>query len=274
MKKRFTNKVIGVFLVATLIIVSTATLGVAMAAAQATADKEIVEKSINEWVAESADYEIPIADGIPGLYIGERTTDLMPIDLTFTKSDVPKLIDNLKASKYGAVYLDNEICLRITKDGSIQVSKDNGATWEEYDANDVDAKDFAVWLLKNDPIPGYSMKEMQTRLESGATVKHIVFENGKEMYFVIDADSIQIELVQSEKFASVLIDGQRMMITSVRVNPYLISSNMLQSFYDLIVSFDIMAETEAEQDYAARIAWIENADAFVINENGTMPTIK
>jgi hypothetical protein len=181
------------------------------------------------------DLEVPT--GEPS-YQGESTTALMPIDLTFSESDagIPELIDGLNVSKYRAVYLDNELCLRVTDAGAVQVSEDGGAIWKEYGANAVDAKDFAEWLLQNDPIPGYSMKEMQSRLENGAEVRHIAFEGGKELYFVADAKGVQIELVQSEKSASVLLDGQRLMITSVRYNPYIISSKMLRSFYCLLVS--------------------------------------
>jgi hypothetical protein len=219
----------------------------------------------------AAPRDVEVPTGEPS-YQGESTTALMPIDLTFSESDagIPELIDGLNISTYRAVYLDNEICLRVTDAGAVQVSEDGGAAWKGYNADAVDAKDFAEWLLQNDPIPGYSMKEMQSRLESGAEVKHIAFEDGKEMYFVADANGVRIELVQSEKSASVLLDGQRMMITSVRYNPYIISSNMLRSFYDLLVSCGVATKAEAERDCAARTAWIESAEGFVINENGEM----
>lgn len=84
----------------------------------------------------------------------------MPIDLTFVKTDVPQLIDQLNASKYKAIYLDNEMVLR-TNDNSIWISKDKGTTWDKPDIESVNATDFANWLLENDPFPGYSMKEMQ-----------------------------------------------------------------------------------------------------------------
>jgi len=207
----------------------------------------------------------PSAEAVPALYQGAITTeivpvlsqgaaitDLMPHDLTFNKKyDVPKLIDGLMASKYRAVYMDNEISLRIMMDNTIQISKDNGAAWKKYDTDEVDEKDFAKWLLINDPNPGYSMKEVQNRLANGAEVKHLVFENVKEMYFIIDTNGVQIELVQPEKISSVLIDGQRMMITSA------ISAQMLQSFYDLLVSNNILSEAHAQQDYSERIEYLE-----------------
>ncbi|NGM83853.1 M56 family metallopeptidase [Paenibacillus sp. 7124] len=204
----------------------------------------------------------PIAEMVPALYQGATTTDLMPHDLTFNKKyDVPKLIDSLMASKYRAVYMDNEIYLRVMMDNTIQISKDNGAVWKKYDTDEIDAKDFAKWLLINDPIPGYSMKEVQSRLANGAEVKHLVFENVKEMYFIIDRNGVQIELVQPEKISSVLIDGQRMMITSA------ISAEMLKSFYDLLVSNNILSETHAKQDYSERIKYLEkNLPNFIVTK--------
>lgn len=205
--------------------------------------------------------ESPTVESAPALYLGESTTTLMPIDLTFTKLDVPNLMDKLNASKYRAVYVDNEMVLRVTSDNSILISKDKGAVWNKYDTNDVNAIEFANWLLQNDPNPGYSIKEMQSRLANGAEVKHLVFENGKEMYFVIDRNGVQIELVQPDKIASVLIDGQRMMITSERF-PYHISAQMLKSFYDLLVSNNILTKTKAEQDYSERIKYLKENDTI------------
>ncbi|NOV01517.1 M56 family metallopeptidase [Paenibacillus planticolens] len=204
----------------------------------------------------------PIAKSAPAIYQGATTTALMPIDLTFNKKeDVPKLIDSLMASKYRAVYMDNEIYLRVMMDNTIQISKDNGAVWKKYDTDEIDTQDFAKWLLKNDPNPGYSMKEIQNRLANGAEVKHLVFENIKEMYFIIDRNGTQIELVQPEKISSVLIDGQRMMITSEGF-PIRISAQMLKSFYDLLVSNNILSETYAKQDYAERIKHLEKNDTI------------
>ncbi|WP_144942058.1 M56 family metallopeptidase [Paenibacillus sp. 32O-W] len=199
---------------------------------------------------------------VPALSQGATITDLMPHDLTFNKKhDVPKLIDSLMASKYRAVYMDNEIYLRVMMDNTVQISKDNGAVWKKYDTDEVDAKEFAKWLLINDPIPGYSMKEVQSRLANGAEVKHLVFENKKEMYFIIDRNGVQIELVQPEKISSVLIDGQRMMITSA------ISAQMLKSFYDLLVSNNILSETLAKQDYSERIKYLEkNLPNFIVTK--------
>jgi len=78
-----------------------------------------------------------------------------------------------------------------------------------------------------------------------------VFENVKEMYFIIDGNGVQIELVQPEKRSSVLIDGQRMMITSA------ISAEMLKSFYALLASNNILTEAHAKQDYSERMKYLE-----------------
>ncbi|MHA7965444.1 M56 family metallopeptidase [Paenibacillus sp. CAU 1782] len=198
-------------------------------------------------------------DIVPALSQGATITDLMPNDLTFNKKyDVPKLIDNLMSSKYRAVYTDNEIYLRVMMDNAVQISKDNGAVWKKYDTDEVDAIEFAKWLLINDPNPGYSMKEVQSRLANGAEVKHLLFENVKEMYFIIDRNGVQIELVQPEKISSVLLDSQRMMITSA------VSAEMLKSFYDLLVSSNILSETHAEQDYSERMNYLEENFPFFI----------
>ncbi|OUS75583.1 hypothetical protein B1748_15865 [Paenibacillus sp. MY03] len=231
--------------------------------ATSAVDKTEVATDVDEPIAysEPSLYQGAITTKIvPALSQGATTTDLMPHDLTFNKKyDVPKLIDSLMASKYRAVYMDNEIYLRVMMDNTIQISKDNGAVWKKYDTDEVDAKEFAKWLLINDPIPGYSMKEVQTRLANGAEVKHLVFENVKEMYFIIDRNGVQIELVQLEKISSVLIDGQRMMITSA------ISAQMLKSFYDFLVSNNILSETHAEQDYSERMKYLEkNLPNFIV----------
>ncbi|WP_372632126.1 M56 family metallopeptidase [Cohnella sp.] len=217
----------------------------------------------------------PSAEAVPALYQGAITTeivpalsqggtatDLMPHDLTFNKKyDVPKLIDSLMDSKYRAVYMDKEISLRVMTDNTIQISKDNGAVWKKYDTDEIDAKEFAKWLLINDGNPGYSIEEVQSRLANGAEVKHLVFENVKEMYLIIDRNGVQIELVQPEKISSVLIDGQRMMITSA------ISAQMLKSFYDLLVSNHILSETHAEQDYSERMNYLEkNLPNFIVTK--------
>ncbi|MEJ8548655.1 M56 family metallopeptidase [Brevibacillus borstelensis] len=242
--------------ITTMLLAIVIAAGIVTVFATSALDKTEAAPSVESDAVESA----------PALNQGESTIALMPIDLTFTKSDVPKLIDNLIASRYRAVYMDNEIYLRVMNDNSIQISKDNGAVWKKYDTDGVDAKDFANWLLKNDPNPGYSMKEIQSRLSNGAEVKHLVLENEKEMYFVIDKNGVQIELVQHEKIASVLIDGQRMMVTSERL-PMLISAQMLKSFYDLLVSNNILTETQAEQDYSERIEHLkENDTIFMVTK--------
>ncbi|RKD24556.1 hypothetical protein BEP19_09255 [Ammoniphilus oxalaticus] len=82
---------------------------------------------------------------------------------------------------------------------------------------------------------------------------------------VIDRNGVQIELVQPEKIASILIDGQRMMITSER-SPIHISAQMLESFYVLLVSNNILTEVEAEKDYMERIKWLKKQSIFTITK--------
>jgi len=257
MKKHNMGRGAAVFIAAALILGSSAMVGFAMNTAQATTDKEVVSNAVNNW--DAIDYSLPKSAVASDDYEGTSTMELMPIDLSLTKVDVPFLMEKLSNSEYLAVYVDNEIYLRVTKEAIIQVSNDNGTTWTDYDAVAVEPEDFALWLLQNDPIPGYPMKEMQSRLKNGAEVKHLILKDGKEIYFVIDENGVQIELVQLEKVASILIDGQRMMITSTQL-PFTTSKNMLTSFYDLLVSSDIMSETDAQQDCAERIAWLEGDD--------------
>ena len=237
---------------------------VLLAMAIVTGTVTVFATSARDRTEAAPEVEAPVAEAVPALYQGESTTELMPIDLSFNRTDVPELMDRLHSSKYKAVYVDNEMALRITQDNSIWIRKNNGAAWKKYDTDRVDATDFADWLLRNDPIPGYSMKELQRRLADGAEVNHVAFGDGKEMYVVIDGSGVQIELVQREKIASVLIDGLRMMITS-ESHPYRISELLLQSFYDLLVSSHILTETQAEQDYSERIQFLkDNDDIFTL----------
>lgn len=261
MNKHFIGKGAASFiLVAALILGSTAVVGFAMNTAQATADKEVISNNVNNW--DGIDYSLPESAVAPNDYEGTSTMELMPIDLSFTKADVPLMMEKLNSSEYLAVYVDDEIYLRVTKEAAIQVSNDNGTTWVDCEADAVMPEGFALWLHQNDPLPGYSMREMQERLKNGAEVKHIVLKDGKEMYFVIDEHGVQMELVQLEKLASVLIDGQRMMLTSTQM-PYLISTDMLNAFYDLLVSCDIVSKADAQQDYSERIEFLEsNKDIF------------
>lgn len=213
-----------------------------------------------------ANPETPTSEHSLALYQGISTAELMPHDLTFTNLDVPDLIEHLNSSNYKAVYLDDEMYMRVKNDNSVHISNDSGTTWKEYDTENIASEEFAIWLLENDPIPGYSMKEMQNRLEKGAEVKHMVFESGKEIYIVIDENGAQIELVQPEKLAAILLDGQRMMITSEQI-PMRISKRKLKLFYDLLVSDNILTNTLAEQDYLEKISDIEKNDSiFVLTE--------
>ena len=256
--------------IATMLLAIGLAVGVVILFATSALDKTESAAGVDNPTAEPSAEAVPAlshgpitTDLVPVLSQGATITDLMPNDLTFNKKyDVPKLIDSLMASKYRAVYMDNEIYLRVKMDNTIQISKDKGAVWKKYDTDEVDAKEFAKWLLINDPNPGYSIEEVQSRLANGAEVKHLVFENVKEMYFIIDRNGVQIELVQPEKKSSVLIDGQRMMITSA------ISAQRLKSFYDLLVSSNILSETHAKQDYSERMKVLEkNLPNFIVTRD-------
>ncbi len=256
MKKQFISKGAASFvIVAALIFGGTGIVTLAMNIIQAGADQEVVSNTVKNW--DGADYVLPeVAVAVEDEYSGPCTMELMPIDLTFSREDIPELLEKLNNSRYLAVYADEEIFLRLTQEAVIQVSYDQGGTWTDQAAASAAAEDFGRWLLQNDPLPGYSMREVQERLQNGAQVKHIIWKEGKEMYFVIDEWGAQIELVQREKLASVLLDGQRLMLTSAQM-PYQISRDTLNSFYDLLAACGILSKEEARQDYQERIKRIE-----------------
>ncbi|MDR1643065.1 MAG: hypothetical protein LBT59_25510 [Clostridiales bacterium] len=236
MKKSFINKGIASFAIVAILILGSATaLTFAMNASQSAADSETASNTVD--YGEETDYSVPenppSAAFAPSVYQGASTNELMPIDLTLSKADVPHLLGMLSESEYLAAYVDDKISLRVTKEAVIQISDDNGSTWTDTDSAEVPPEDFSLWLYQNDPIPGYSMRELQERLKNGAEVKHIVLGQGKEMYFVIDEQGAQIELVQLEKLVSILVDGQRVMITAATLE-YSIPEDIIGAFYDLL----------------------------------------
>jgi len=139
--------------IATMLLAVGLVAGVVLVFATSARDQTDVDDSTAEPSAEAVPAFYPgtiTTDIVPALSQGATLTDLMPHDLTFNKKyDVPKLIDSLTASNYRAVYMDNEIYLRVGMDSAIQISKDNGGVWKTYDTDEVDAKDFANWLLIN-----------------------------------------------------------------------------------------------------------------------------
>lgn len=195
-------------------------------------------------------------------YQGPATFELMPHDFSLSQADIPFLIDKLSVSNYLAVYADSELYLRVTRNGQVEGSENEGATWEEYLTENIPADDFAEWVLQNDPAPGYSMSELQSRLSSGALVTHLSINDNKELYFVIDGNGAQVELVQRDKIDAILLDGQRMMFTSHQFHPepLSISEQLTKDFYGLLVSCDILNEDEADQDFSVRIYEIGNED--------------
>jgi hypothetical protein len=246
MKKSFINKGVASLAIAAALILGGATaLAFAMNASRSAADSETASNTMDygEEMDSNNPGNLPSSAIAPSVYQGHSTTELMPIDLTLSKADVPHLLDMLSGSEYLAAYIDDEICLRVTKEAVIQISVDGRSTWTDTDAAEMTPEDFSLWLYQNDPIPGYSMRELQERLKNGAEVKHIVLGQGKEMYFVIDEQGAQIELAQLEKLDSVLVDGQRMMITTATL-AYSISEDMLGSFYDLLEDCGIANDRE------------------------------
>lgn len=174
----------------------------------------------------------------PYFYPKSATCELMPFDWTFLEADVPTLIAELRESDFSAVYVDADKVLRVVSANDIQVSYDSGISWEQLNTEEVSADTFSEWLWQNDPNPGYSMEDLQKRLSKNAEVRHVVFDNKQEMYFVVDESGVQIELVQPEKMESVLIDGTRLMFTSTST-AYRLSDNMITVFTDVLEDIDV-----------------------------------
>ena len=196
-------------------------------------------------------------------YQGPVTFELMPNYLSFSQADVPLLMEKLNNSSYLAVYADDDLYLRVTHTGRIERSDNAGANWTECATEDISANDFEQWFLQN----GYYGKELLNRLSGSAYVKHLTIDDKKEFYFVIDKSFTKIVLAQREKLNAILLDGQNLIFTSTRVAPLHISEALMTSFYELLVSTNILTEDEAHQDFSERVAWIEdndNKDLFII----------
>ncbi|MGE9972692.1 M56 family metallopeptidase [Candidatus Pseudoscillospira sp. SGI.172] len=205
--------------------------------------------------------EAPLSEVAEASYQGDVTVALMPIDWTFNEADVPVLSDSLDNSDYLAIYVDQELSMRIRTDSTVEMSYDDGASWESAPYDLVDAEDYSTWLLQNDPIPGYSMKDLQARLKNGAEVRHIVFSDGKELYIVIDKNGVQLELVQEEKIESILIDGQRIMLTSTTCNPYRLSTDLCKSFESLLKTCNIISSDEDNTEWVGIIEHLQKNGA-------------
>lgn len=199
-------------------------------------------------------------------YQDKITNKLMPHDWTFLEADVPILISQLRNSDFSALYVDAEKAICVTSADDIQICYDSESTWSELATEQVSTEQFSQWLLENDPIPGYSMKDLQKRLEEGAEVRHIVFDNQQEIYFVVDEHGVQIELVQPDKIESVLLDGVRLMFTSA-TQKYQLSNNMIDHFTDMLKEMGITEEKEAVLEWDGVIEHLtENKVSFYFYE--------
>lgn len=191
---------------------------------------------------------------------GEVTADLMPYDLTYSKKEITPLLEGLEQSGYLAVYMDNDVCLRVTGEGKIQGRGTEETQWKEYTGEEIPAETFAQWLLHNDPLPSYPMDALQERLSQGAQVQKLTLAAGQEVYVVTDEEGAQLELVQEEKRDAVLLDGQHLMLTSSQLGPLTISETLLTAFYGELTDSGILTEEAAEQDLEERLAWIGSDD--------------
>ena len=189
----------------------------------------------------------------------EMITDGWPHDVTFSRKYYITLCGELDHSNYKAVYIDLEKYLRVTKNGTVEVSYDQGVKWQTYETNIISTKDFLYWMAVHEApgMSGYSVSEMIDRLENGAIVNHAAFSDGNDIYFVIDNNGVYLIFYMPNKIASVWIDGQRMAITPSLV----ISEKLVRAFYDLLISTGITTQDKAEQDYEDKMQKFRKDDS-------------
>ncbi len=104
-----------------------------------------------------------LLDGVVNLYQADETSfgtssgtgfalgypgasmELNPISWTFSRADVPLLEDALKGSGFLALYVDQDLTLRVTSDHVIEISRDGGLTsWKAETCETIDGEDFSV----------------------------------------------------------------------------------------------------------------------------------
>lgn len=225
------------------------------------------------------DPKAPLVSGVINLYQADETSlgksggtgfalgypgasaELNPISWTFSRADIPLLTDALKGSDYLALYLDQEMALRVTSGHVIEISRDGGLTWEEETCETISGEDFSVWLLENEPMPNFSMSDLRERLNNGAEIRHMASAQGKEIYFVLDEEGAFLELVQEEKIQALLLDGQRLACTSTSTRPYLFSESMFEAFQGLLRTCDVMNTSRTEKEWAGVMAHLKEYGA-------------
>ena len=144
--------------------------------------------------------------------------------------------------------------MRVTKNGSVEVSYDKGIGWQTYETHSMSKDDFIYWMAVHEApgMTGYSVSEMLDRIENGANANYASFSDGNVIYFVVDDEGVYLIPYMPNKIHSVWIDGQRMAITSTAL-PYIISEQMVQSFYNLLVETSIVPQDKAVYDYSDKI---------------------
>ena len=220
-----------------------------------------------------------LLDGVVNLYQADKTSfgtssgtgfalgypgasmELNPISWTFSRADIPLLEDALQGSGYLALYMDQDLTLRVTSDHVIEISRDGGLTWKAETCETIDGEDFSVWLLENEPMPNFSLEDLRERLKNGAEVRRMVLAQGKEIYFVLDKEGAFLELVQEEKIQALLLDGQRLVCTSTGCRPYQFSKSMFESFQGLLQACKVINGSETEQEWAGIMAHLEEYGA-------------
>ena len=219
-----------------------------------------------------------LLDGVVNLYQADKTSfgtssgtgfalgypgasmELNPISWTFSRADIPLLEDALQGSGYLALYVDQDLTLRVTSDHVIEISRDGGLTWKAETCKTIDGEDFSVWLLENEPMPNFSLEDLRDRLKNGAEVRRMVLAQGKEIYFVLDKEGAFLELVQEEKIQALLLDGQRLVCTSTGYRPYRFSKSMFESFQGLLQTCNLI-HSETEQEWSGVMAHLEEYGA-------------
>ena len=227
---------------------------------QENSEAYLVNGVINLYRVDEASSGESSASGFALGYPG-ASLELNPINWTFSQADVPILINTLNCSNYLALYMDQDLFLRVTSDRKIEISYDSGLTWSAETYETISKEDFSTWLLKNEPLPNFSMSDLRERLNNGAEVRHMVLDQGKEIYFVLDDYGALMELVQEEKIQALLLDGQRLVLTSTSSQPFLLSKSMFDSFQDLLNTCNVINSSESEKEWSDVIAHLNECGA-------------
>lgn len=252
MRRFSAGKCTTLLLTIVMILASTTILILAMDAAQAAIDAQPVASPTEKW--SGTEFDAATAQITPLLY----EVASAPVDYTLTRQDIPELMAYLDASKYTAVYLDDEVAMRVSKAGAVQIREDLGQTWIDAPCQMKSSDEFSAWLSQYQPNPGYSMEEVTERLKEGASVQAVALENEKTLYLILDGTWAQVVSTQSDLENSILLDGQGMRFTFSQA--YQLSLEQLHAFYDRLVNCEILPEDAAKDMLSSQEAWLQEKE--------------